>query len=60
MLFGFGVVVDEVVVDGGCTPRCPPSSEPVGFGVLEGRGGYVCVGLGVVDDDELTVGLFVC
>jgi hypothetical protein len=62
MLYGFGVV-DEVVVDGGCTPRCPPlSGFAVGFGVLEGRGGYVCVDRGVVVVDvELTVvGLLVC
>lgn len=36
-MFGLGVVD---VVDGGCTPRWP-LSEPVGFGVLDGRGGYV-------------------
>lgn len=45
-MLGFGVVD---VVEGGCTPRWP-LSEPVGFGVLDGRGGYVLeVVLDVVD-----------
>lgn len=43
-MLGFGVVD---VVEGGCTPRWP-LGEPVGFGVLDGRGGYVCAGLEVV------------